>query len=268
MKKIISILLAVIIAFSTVAIGASAYTMEGEGAWIGVDGDKAYINPGDTKAIPVSIAANIAADELKDNQGTAIDMATAVMTVPFSFETDAMSPIAGVELADAVKAAGATLTVDDTKTTDTFVDGTVTIPLSLIKGSNSIVVLNLTVKMDETWEVKDYHAINPVQVKVNEKHLKDGAVITDANQTKVVIGLIPADFTIDCVPYKPNFFERAIEWIKQKLTMIPVLIQTLNSYLLNDPLSEPKWVAGIREREERDKAEMEQQQQVEFDSVA
>lgn len=268
MKKIISILLAVIIAFSTVAIGASAYTMEGEGAWIGVDGDKAYANPGDTKTIPVSFAANIAADELKDNQGTLIDTASAVVTFNFSFETDAMSPITGVELADAVKAAGATLTMNDDKTTDTFVDGTVSFPLSIIKDSNSFEILNVTVKMDAEWEVKDYHATTPVQVKVNEKHLKDGAVITDDNQTKVTIGLMPADFIIDAVPYKPNFFERAIEWIKQKLTMLPVLIQTLNSYLLNDPLSEPKWVAGVREREERDKAEMEQQQQVEFDSVA
>ena len=255
MKKFISIILAVIIAFSTITVGVSAYKMDNEGVWIGCDGDVAYTDPGVTKDLPISIAANIA-DKLAEKE---IDIASAVMTIPFSVETDENSPITKVELTDAAKAAGAKY--EQKSATATLVDGTITVPYASLDGNNSMVVVNVTVKMSEDWKVVDYKAEKPVLVKVSEKYGTTGVTVADKNEVKAYVSLMMTDFSIKATPYKPNFIEKAIEWIKQKLLMIPVLFQTLNSYLLSDPLSEPKWVKGVKEREEFDRKELEEMQQ-------
>lgn len=252
MKKIIAILLALITVFSMVSIGASAYTMENDGVWMGVDGDVVYADPGKTANLPISVAAKLDDEKLAEDK---VDTASAILYIPFSLETDANSPIQKIEISDAAKAAGATF--EQGKTDDKgVIYGTILLPLSALKGNESIVVLNVEVKMDENWKVEDYKAVNPVTVKVAEKYLSDGVRIYDkdssADNAKSFAKLIPATFTIKATPYKANIFEKAFEWIKAKIRGFYVLFQTLNNYLLSDPLEAPDWVKQEENRAKRD----------------
>lgn len=258
MKKLISIILAVIIAFSTITVGVSAYTVDTEGVvWIGCDGDVAYADPGATKDIPISVAANVSA-LFTENEDNIVDAATAVMTIPFSIKTDANSPITKVALTDAAVAAGATF--DQKSATETLVDGTITLPYAALKGADSMVVVNVTVKMADDWEVVEYVATNPVLVKVSENYGNAGVTIVDGNGKKVSATLMMNDFTIKATLYKPNFIEKIIEWIKKLFTYIPSLFETLDGVLIG-LLEKPDWVIGLEEREARDLAEAEAAQQ-------
>lgn len=257
MKKIIALILVVLIAFSTLTIGASAFTADTEGVWVGVDNNVVYADPGKTVVIPIGVAANLSDEDFTEKN---IDKASAVMAIPFSLETDANSPIQSVALSDAAKAAGATYEANET--VNGVVDGTITLPLAALNGNESMVVLNVEVKMDENWEVVDYAATQPVTVKVSEKYIRSGVVITDKDANQMFASQIPQGFTIKATPYKANFIEKAIEWVKSKIRGFYVLFQTLNNYLLSDPLEAPDWVKQEQNRAERDKAAAEAELEV------
>ncbi len=245
MKKFISIILAVIIAFSAITVGVSAYTMENEGVWISCEGNVVHTNPGDTKTFPISVAAKLTEEDSKE-----IDAATSYIEIPFTIKTNEMSPMKGVELTDAAKKANVTFEQETTE--ESFVSGKLKVPFTALNGNNSLEVLNVTVKMDEKWEVENYKAKTPVIVQICEGV---GSVKIYDAEGDISVKLLTEEITINAVPYKPNFFERAIEWIKQKLLMIPVLFRTLNAYLLSDPLKAPKWQIGLNRREIQDKIE-------------
>lgn len=253
MKKFIAIILVVMTVFSTLTMGASAFTMDNDGVKIGVDNDVVYADPGATITLPIGVAAKLNDETLAEAN---VDKASAVLVIPFSLETNDMSPMQSVALADAAKAAG--VTFEQKETVNGVITGEIKVPVSALNGNESLVVLNVEVKMDENWEVQDYKAVNPVLVKPCEKYLSAGVKVIDKDQNSVTVSIMPTDFQIKATPYKANFIEKAIEWVKSKIRGILVLFQTLNTYLLSDPLEAPDWVKQEENRAARDAKEAQQ----------
>lgn len=265
MKKILAVVLALAMIFSFAVIGSAREVMveEREIATFGPKDYKILAKPGEEATFVVEWKA--ALDEW--NKTVDPDMGEeplefdkdGTIVIPFYVQPNdvSMSPLQKVELTDAAKAAGATLTDetaeimgdDSEEMRAMYFVGTVTLPASYLFTTEALDVLNVTVAVSDQWVIGEYSGIaeTPIDITFNVAEMgMTGMPVTvvsaDGTEAYVYnVTLGGGSVTIDGKPYEPTKKELRKEWWRKLAVKILEFNNRIIAWLMNGPLAPAPW---------------------------
>ena len=253
MKKVLAIVLsiAVIFSFATVAFAREVDTASREIATFGPKDYKILAKPGEDATFVVEWKAaldewNKTVDPDMGEEAKEYDK-NGTIVIPFYIMVNdvTMSPLQTVELTDAAKAAGATLT-DQTEENmgpdleTLFFVGTVTLPATYLFTTEGFDVLNVTVKISEDWVIDEYSGITDTPIAISfyvgemgMTGMPVSVVSEDGTETYIEnVTFGGATETIDGKPYEPTTKEKITEWFRKLAVKILEINQKFNTWLL------------------------------------
>ena len=258
MKRVLSIVLAVIMAFSVATVAFAVDAVEGR-VYFGPK-EEIFANPGEEVKFEIQFIADPFEETLDgvDKDGTFhIPLLLAVNEASFC-------PITKVELTDAAKAAGFTLTEGDAfddyemngYTKESHFVGEVTVPAKYLFNKESVIALNVFVKVYDEWEIKDYVEQEELYLEVitGEQYIPSYVMNPGAEEGEEIYVNAEGDAAyIHAKPYEPNFFERVWEWIKERFRRVIALDNVVNTLLETYVFPKADWYDDYMNRKNAEK---------------
>ncbi len=259
MKRVLSIVLAVIMAFSVATVAFAVDAVEGRVYFGPKEAIKA--NPGEE----VKYEIQFIADPFPETVADVDPNGTYYLMFAMRCDDPDANPFTKVELTEEAKAAGITFTKNpdyyeafgyELDAVD-FIAGDLTIPAKYLLNKESIIVFDAYVKVTESWEVKNYVATTPLGMQVfTGDELGFGSYVLNLGASEGEEIYIAAEGDTEYIyakPYEPNFFERVWEWIKEKFRRVIALDNVVNSLLETYVFPKADWYDDYMNRKNAEK---------------
>lgn len=267
MKKVLAVVLAMAMMLSFVPLMVSAFDAIDGMVCLGARED-IEANPGETATFTIDLVCLPNPEDIPE--GMTEDGKIYIQYI-FSTSDFGNGPLAGIELTDEAKKAGAVILpfVEDNDQDDIEVkSGWVSLPAKYFFNSQ-ITLFKADVAVSSEWSVVDYVAENPIPFNVEvgvvfyvpqggEDVVNAYEYMENCDNEGIEICYITVMYgnggTIYAKPYQPKFFEKVWEWIKEKIRFLIDLDNIVDNLLYTKVFNPADWYDDYMLRKQAGKA--------------